>query len=81
MGGCGESGPPPAGNVDESRRIMSGQPTSRLMTLYRWALGLAPVEHRRTYADEQMRLFEEVWRSERPAGWIGRSLFFADLFL
>jgi predicted permease len=51
------------------------------MTLYRWALGLAPVEHRRTYADEQLRLFEEVWRRERPAGWIARSLFFANLFV
>lgn len=45
---------------------MSSRPSPTLLGLYRWTLRLAPAAHRRRFAEEQVRLFEQVWLDERP---------------
>jgi predicted permease len=58
---------------------MATRPHPGLLTLYRWTIRLAPESHQQKYADEQVRLFEDVWRDERPDGAVGRVLFSARL--
>lgn len=47
---------------------MRTHPHPHVLALYRWTLRLAPETHQREYSDEQVRLFEEIWRDERPTG-------------
>lgn len=60
-------------------RPMHTPPHPRLLALYRWTLRLAPAAHRRAYTVEQVRLFQEIWRDERPAAPVARALFSARL--
>ena len=47
-------------------------PPRRLVALYEWTTWLMPASHRAQYGGEQVRLFERVWREERPAGYFAR---------
>jgi putative ABC transport system permease protein len=60
---------------------MDTAPRPGLLALYRWTLRLAPEAHQREYAEEQVLLFEEVWRDERPASLAARALFSVRLVL
>src|SRR6188472_1655106 len=48
--------------------------------LYRAVLALAPRDYRERFAAEQMRLFEELWQAERPAGVTARVLWTTTIF-
>ena len=51
---------------------MAAAPSRRLIALYAWTTRLMPESHRWRYADEQVRLFEQVWMEERPDGGIAQ---------
>jgi putative ABC transport system permease protein len=51
---------------------MSSTPPRALVVLYRWTTCLLPVSHRLKYGREQVRLFEQIWREERPSGLVAR---------
>jgi predicted permease len=53
----------------------------QLLALYRWTLRLAPDAHQREYANDQMLLFEDIWREERPKAIAAQMLFFLRLML
>lgn len=60
---------------------MRTRPHPRVLALYRWTLRLAPASHQRDYADDQVLLFEEVWRDERPTGVAALAMFSLRLVL
>ena len=60
---------------------MSSPPPSRLVALYEWTTYLMPEQHRRTYGEEQVRLFEQVWREECPSGMFARLSWSARLLV
>lgn len=56
-------------------------PPRHLVALYRWLTGLAPASHRHTYGAEQVALFKQIWREERPAGPVSRARWTLRLLL
>lgn len=58
---------------------MSTAPPRRLVALYEWTTRLLPASHRKQYGSEQVRLFERVWREERPVGRFARMWWAARL--
>src|SRR5688572_29157466 len=58
---------------------MSSSPSNLLVTLYEWTSHLMPAPHRSKYGDEQVRLFEQLWREESPSGAVARLLWAARL--
>lgn len=61
---------------------MTGPPPSRaLLALYDWTTRLQPSTHRWQYREEQLRLFEQVWMDERPAGRFARIVWATSLLM
>jgi predicted permease len=50
-----------------------GKPSRLFAALYRAIIRLQPVSRRRQYGDEQIRVAEELWANDRPAGLVARA--------